>query len=82
MAEKLFKLAAENDLGVCSHLGQHAPTNLGDATKSKGWAREFLFDFTLYENWTNYAQPVVIIEHENNWNTGAFMMDFWKLMLG
>jgi hypothetical protein len=52
MAEKLFNLAAANDLGVCSRHVLHAPTRWQEATKSKGWKRELLFDFTLYEDWT------------------------------
>jgi len=82
MARKVFELARKNDLGVCSHVGNCAPPGFEDATKVTGWAREFLFDFTLYHNWSNFSEPVVIIEHENNWNTGAFMADFWKLLLG
>ncbi|WP_394825705.1 hypothetical protein [Pendulispora albinea] len=43
---------------------------------------EYLFDFTLFTDWMNYSLPAVIIEHENKWNEKAFMLDFWKLMLG
>ena len=44
---------------------------------------EYLFDFTLYKSgWKDYSLPIVLIEHENQWNEAAFLRDFWKLMLG
>lgn len=44
---------------------------------------EYLFDFTFYvTDWKDYSLPIVLIEHENQWNEKAFLRDFWKLMFG
>ncbi|WP_194869659.1 hypothetical protein, partial [Myxococcus sp. AB025B] len=80
---KLFEAAKGLDLGVCASVGRCAPGNWKLATKETGLAREFLFDFTMYHDFEgDYAQPEIILEHENVWHLDAFMEDFWKLMFG
>jgi len=54
----------------------------GTPAELEHWRREYLFDFTLYPEWKDYSLPSLIIEHENQWSDGTFMLDFWKLMMG
>ena len=82
MSTILFDVARKAGLGVCSTHGGNAPADWKSATKKRGWAREFLFDFTMYRDWRDFSQPEVILEHENVWHVDAFMRDFWKLMFG
>ncbi|HRI66699.1 MAG TPA: hypothetical protein PK156_20780 [Polyangium sp.] len=48
------------------------------------WARrEHLFDITWYRHdCGDWETPIVILEHENQWNKREFLVDFWKLLLG
>jgi hypothetical protein len=62
----------------CSRTGAAAPLAVQDG----GLHREHLFDFTFYRDDAFYRLPEVIVEHENSHRPGAFMYDFWKLMLG
>lgn len=88
MSRVLHDVAAANDLGCCCKYTDaktaphHHHRPKVDPAKTAGMHREYLFDFTWYRTWKRYEQPAVIIEHENQWNRDAFMLDFWKLSLG
>src|ERR1700691_5520727 len=66
MTGRLLDLAKENELHLCGKTLGHFGLDL----KTEHLAREYLFDFTLYERdaWKNYSLPCVIIEHENQWS--------------
>ncbi|MCP3063083.1 hypothetical protein LXT21_30340 [Myxococcus sp. K38C18041901] len=81
MARRLQAAARELNLAACS-TSIEAPRDWAPSMMKTGWAREFLFDYTLFSDWGTFTQPVVILEHENNWNVHSFMEDFWKLMVG
>ncbi|MBZ4395346.1 hypothetical protein OWM54_19370 [Myxococcus sp. MISCRS1] len=81
MAARLVEAARELKLGVCA-TGSGAPSEWSKTTLHSGYAREFLFDYTMFRDWDSYTQPEVILEHENAWSVDAFMEDFWKLMVG
>ncbi len=79
MLDKIVDLAEANSMHVCaSRLGRtHDPR--------RHMSREYLFDLTIYDadRWKmEWSLPNVIVEHENAWNEGAFLADFWKLQLG
>ena len=80
MTGRLLDLAKENELHLCGKTLGH----FGPDLKTEHLAREYLFDFTLYERdaWKNHSLPCVIIEHENQWSEGEFLRDLWKVMIG
>lgn len=81
MAKRIRGVADAKDLRLCTTTGSAIEKSAGE--ESKHWRCEYLFDFTLYrKEWEDYSLPLVIIEHENQWNSAAFMFDFWKLMIG
>lgn len=52
--------------------------------REEAWTRrEYLFDVTWFRpNCTDYETPSLILEHENAWDQGAFLLDFWKILVG
>lgn len=82
MANALWCTAARMGLGVCSKSLADATDDWKEAKKEEGLKREYLYDFTFYRTWQPYELPEVIVEHENAWSEGGFLLDFWKLMFG
>jgi len=89
MSSVLHMVAAAAGLGCCCKYTSaataphiHPRPRTGEETMEEGIHREYLFDFTWYRSWNLYAQPIVLIEHENQWRKRDFMLDFWKLCLG
>jgi hypothetical protein len=80
MAERIWRMAHAEDLHLCTTTGR--VIEQGTPAQLEHWRREYLFDFTMYSGWEDYSLPAVIIEHENEWRDEAFMLDFWKLMMG
>lgn len=80
MTSRIAEVANSAGLGICSHYLNEATRDWKDESDSRQLRREYGYDFTLFQNWTEYEQPAVVIEHENAWNVSAFLADFWKLM--
>jgi hypothetical protein len=72
--------AAAEDCGMVSCAAHHATTS----SRAGAWAqREHLFDVTWFRRaCADWETPALILEHEDAWDQDAFMVDFWKLLLG
>lgn len=68
------------DCGMVSCAARHSTV----ASQTEVWARrEHLFDVTWFRrDCTDWEPPVLILEHENAWDKRAFLVDFWKLLVG
>ncbi|HZF50164.1 MAG TPA: hypothetical protein VE093_16005 [Polyangiaceae bacterium] len=71
---------AAADCGMVSCAARHATA----ASRAEPWAlREHLFDVTWFRHdCTDWDTPFLILEHENAWDRRAFLVDFWKLLVG
>lgn len=82
ISERILAAATHCRWHVCAETIDVAPGE--DFPTANHERKEYQFDFTLYaeKNWTWYALPDVILEHENDWNVQSFLNDFWKLLAG
>jgi hypothetical protein len=71
---------AADDCGMVSFAARHVTP----ASRAEAWAlRDHLFDVTWFRrDCTDWETPLLILEHENAWNRSAFLVDFWKLLVG
>jgi hypothetical protein len=78
MSKRLLDLANRKNLHLCAI----SLAGLIEADDDQHQAREYLFDFTLFQGWKDYSLPIVVIEHENQWSKQAFLVDLWKILAG